>query len=163
LIGPDDLDRAGPARRVLEPLARVPLGPGARPALRVRNPPCPPSPYLVAAARPARDLDAAIAAAADRSRPPRAGARPRPHRARPPRDVAILGPEGAQLADAAAASEAGAGPGEVVVERFSPEAIDLVVRARAPAWLVVREAWSPDWTAAVDGRPVDQARADVLY
>jgi hypothetical protein len=51
-------------------------------------------------------------------------------------------------------------PGRVQITSYRPERIVLRVDARRPALLVVKEAWYPGWTAAVDGsasacRPVN--------
>lgn len=143
------------ARGLAEVLGRVPL-PGTAPAVLVRNLACPPWAYLVPTARPASSLDGAVDALLDVRRRPR--------------EVAVLGPEGADLASSPGASS-GALPGthdrghdeHVGVERFDAEAIDLRVRAPTAAWLVVRESWSPDWTATLDGAPAVQARADALF
>ncbi|MCO5168551.1 MAG: YfhO family protein [Planctomycetes bacterium] len=111
----------------------------------VENRACPPWAYLVAAATPAADLDAAIAATCDPDR-------------RPARLV-VLGPEGAALA-----GPGSPGPGgEVLAVEFAPERLRIRMRAAGPAWLVVREAFSRDWSATLDGAPVEVARADVLF
>jgi uncharacterized membrane protein YfhO len=51
----------------------------------------------------------------------------------------------------------------VRVVRFSSERIELEVEAELPGWLVVREAFTPDWKATLDGAPADVARADFMY
>lgn len=108
---------------------------------------CPPWACLVERAREVQDLPAAVVAACAPERDPR--------------HEVVLGPE---LAPAPAlAPVPGEPPGEVRALAFEPERIELEVAARRPAWLVLREAWSADWSATCDGAPVPIARADVLF
>jgi hypothetical protein len=46
--------------------------------------------------------------------------------------------------------------------RDDPDAIELRVRAPAPAFVVVADTWLPGWSATLDGRSVTIARVDHL-
>jgi hypothetical protein len=46
------------------------------------------------------------------------------------------------------------GPGKVAVLRESANRLELAVETESDAQLTVRDSWSPDWRARVDGRPV---------
>ena len=113
--------------------------------LLVRNRLTPDYAYFVQQARVVTDIDAGLdGLLANWTRPSRR---------------VVLGPEGSGLSGALGAS----GPNRVVVTHFEPERVELLAEAGAPAWLVVREAFSPDWRCEVDGALVDVARADLLY
>lgn len=133
-----------PADRV-PTLARVAPHDGM---VAVKNPLCPPWAYLVGAAVTAPDIEVARSQLLD----PRHG----------PDVRVVLGPEGAEgVADTS-------GPGRlegerVTLRRFSAERVELTVDAPHDAWLVVRDAWSPDWVATIDGAPTLVVRADLLY
>lgn len=111
----------------------------------VENLACPDWAYCVSDAAPAASLPAAIDGLLEGPWAPWARV--------------VLGPEGA----------AGATPGgppaaaRVEVRSFEAERIEVAVEAVAPCWLVVREAFHPDWRAEVDGAPVETARADVVF
>lgn len=137
---------AGPAEVTRAGGAFAPRGEVLPGLLLVENLACPPWAYLVAAAAPARDLEAAIeATCAGRRRP---------------EHLVVLGPEGLEVAERT--SPPGPG-GEVLGVDVAPERLVVRVRAAGPAWLVVREAYSRDWAATLDGAPVETARADVLF
>jgi uncharacterized membrane protein YfhO len=46
---------------------------------------------------------------------------------------------------------------------YSPTRISVSVRAGAPAFLLLTDAYYPGWTATVNGEPVDVRRADVMF
>lgn len=117
--------------------------------IAVKNPLCPPWAYLMAASVSAPDMDGAFTALLDPGHGPDARV--------------VLGPEGAPAQVQAQVEVGPTGAADVRVVRFSPERIELEVEAERAAWLVVREAFSPDWEATLDGEPVEVARADVMY
>lgn len=118
-----------------------------------RNQVCPPWAYLVRQGRLKEDAAAARALLLD------------PGRA--PQDLVVLGPRRTP-ADVAVPNDGTWRPradplGTVSAIEFGPERIAL--RASCPSLriLVVREAFSPDWTCTVDGAPAAQLQADLLY
>ncbi len=127
----------------------VPLGPASEHTVLVRNRRCPPWAFLSSRVRAVASIEEALSAVVS------------PQRA--PGETTILGPEGAPAEAPDGALPSTLLEGAVGVVRFSPERIDLVVRAPASTWLVVREAFSPDWQAQVDGAPAVTCRADLLY
>ena len=59
-----------------------------------------------------------------------------------------------------------AGPEEaesVRVVEYAPERVEVEVVARAPAYLVLSDAWYPGWKVTIDGAPVPLYRADLLF
>ncbi|HBP17562.1 MAG TPA: hypothetical protein DEA08_07205 [Planctomycetes bacterium] len=113
--------------------------------LLVGNRRCPPWGYLIGAARRVESTSAALEAllAPDHD----------------PRRQVVIGPEGRDLQ-----APAGTLPARPVApSRFEPERIELELELREPAWLVLRETFSPHWEARVDGALVPCARADLLY
>lgn len=46
---------------------------------------------------------------------------------------------------------------------YTPNSVDLDVKATAPGWLVLTDAWYPGWEATVDGKPVPIEPADYAY
>src|SRR5262249_4653072 len=66
-------------------------------------------------------------------------------------------------------SAGGVGPdggstgGEAVIVDEPPESIRMRVRAAAPGYAVLADAWAPGWRSALDGRPIDLLRADGLF
>lgn len=114
----------------------------------VANPWCPPWAYLIDAAVGAPDLQVAATRLLD----PRAG----------PAARVVLGPEGADQAPPIAPPGVRLAGGVRLVA-FEAERVALEVAAPRDAWLVVREAWAPDWQATVDGAPAPLARADLLF
>jgi hypothetical protein len=52
---------------------------------------------------------------------------------------------------------AGAGPdalpSSATIVGFAPERVQMEIRSPVPAYLVLKEAWYPGWSATVDGRP----------
>ena len=52
------------------------------------------------------------------------------------------------------------GSARVVEAAFGANDVSLVVESAAPAASSLRDGWAPGWTARVDGRPPDSARAD---
>ena len=63
--------------------------------------------------------------------------------------------------DAAAASAAGAAPGEAAIELAGAHELRLRVTTSGPAFLVLADTFYPGWRAEVDGRPVPILRANV--
>src|SRR6185369_11799987 len=56
------------------------------------------------------------------------------------------------------------GTGRADITHYEAERIDIKADAPAPgAWLVLSEMSYPGWTASVDGRPTEVARADALF
>ena len=47
--------------------------------------------------------------------------------------------------------------------RYTPNAVDITVKANTPGWLVLTDAWYPGWQATVDGRPAPIEPADYAY
>ncbi len=63
----------------------------------------------------------------------------------------------------AAPLDAGTVAGEdVAIETLEPEYVRLRLAARQEGWLVLADAYTPDWTARLDGRETPVARADLL-
>jgi hypothetical protein len=52
--------------------------------------------------------------------------------------------------------------GQVRFLHYAPESVELEVEARAPAALVLNDAWYSGWSAAVDGQPTPILPANVL-
>jgi hypothetical protein len=129
-------------------------GPELAPGLfAAANRACPPWAYVVRQARRVHDLDAAIEQTCDP--------------ARAPREVVVLGPEVAQRDRPAPASVDGGAPGEpagsVLSASFAPTRLSIRARSARGGWLVLREAWSDEWRAQLDGAPAPIERADVLF
>jgi hypothetical protein len=79
-------------------------------------------------------------------------------------DVAIEIPAGRTASDYPAPPADGRTRGAATVTHYAPEAITVTAEAPAPgAWLVLSEVTYPGWTATVDGRPTEIARADGLF
>jgi hypothetical protein len=55
------------------------------------------------------------------------------------------------------------GKESVVIRHYAPERIEIEVRAVAPGYLVLSDAWYPGWRAHVDGAPAPVRRADLLF
>jgi uncharacterized membrane protein YfhO len=50
------------------------------------------------------------------------------------------------------------------VDAFEPERVALTVRSEGPAWVVLRDAYSSDWEAWLDGETrLPIGRADLLF
>lgn len=111
----------------------------------LKNLACPPWAYVAGEARAAASEEAAVAAAIASERVITRSA--------------VLGPEGADLAGEAS-PVVSATVGEV---EFAAERVALTVTSDAPGWLVVRESFSSDWKATLDGAPAPMARADALF
>lgn len=54
-------------------------------------------------------------------------------------------------------------PESVTLSRYEPARIEVKVRADAPGYLVLSDAWYPGWQATVDDERVKIYRADVLF
>ena len=54
------------------------------------------------------------------------------------------------------------GSGRILALRRGAEQVEIEAEASSPALLVVNDAWSPGWTARVDGSPAPVLPADVL-
>jgi len=59
-----------------------------------------------------------------------------------------------------AGSYPGSAAATVSWRRDDPDGLDLDVKAAAPAFLVVADAWFPGWTATLDGKPLPIARVN---
>jgi uncharacterized membrane protein YfhO len=46
---------------------------------------------------------------------------------------------------------------------FTPTRVSVSVRADAPSFLMLTDAYYPGWTAAVNGTPTEVRRADVMF
>jgi hypothetical protein len=49
------------------------------------------------------------------------------------------------------------------IVHYAPERVEVTVKASAPGYLVLTDAWYPGWQATVDGDPVEVHRADLLF
>jgi hypothetical protein len=76
----------------------------------------------------------------------------------PGRQAALECPAGTPVSEAAPSSE---GLGEVGFVRYEPEHVELSVEARAPAVLVLNDAYYGGWSATVDGQPAPILPANV--
>jgi hypothetical protein len=54
-------------------------------------------------------------------------------------------------------------PRESTIERYTPNEVVIQVDATAPGYLVLSDAWSPGWTASVDGASVGILRANMAF
>ncbi len=54
-------------------------------------------------------------------------------------------------------------PRESTIERYTPNEVVIQVDATAPGYLVLSDAWSPGWTATVDGASVGILRANMAF
>ena len=54
-------------------------------------------------------------------------------------------------------------PRESTIERYTPNEVVIQVDATAPGYLVLSDAWSPGWTASVDGASVGILRANTAF
>lgn len=135
----DDADRA--RLRVIGPVT------GDRELLLARNLACPEWARCTSEAVVARSIDdvAAALCAADVDL----------------RRRVVLGPEG--LPGPTAVEGGASARAAITLRRYEPERVEVDVEAAAPCWLVLREAYDPDWQATVDGRPVTVARADLFF
>lgn len=80
---------------------------------------------------------------------------------RPEREVLLVGAPADPLSDPA--PHPTWEPGEVTVERPSPDRLDVRVHAGSGGWLVLHEAWYPGWVAELDGEPVPLRPADHAF
>src|SRR3972149_4796736 len=46
---------------------------------------------------------------------------------------------------------------------YAPEHIEMEVKTDGDGYLVLTDAWYPDWTATIDGEPVEILRANVYF
>jgi hypothetical protein len=120
----------------------LPAGAHTPQVVLVRNLRCPPW-ASVPATTPADDLEAALVAVAEAGGP------------------VPIGPEG--LGEPGSAPCGPVAPHQLEVLAYEPERIRVRVVADAPGWLVLREAYDPDWSATVDGRPAPLGRAGLLF
>lgn len=51
----------------------------------------------------------------------------------------------------------------VFATRYSPNAVDLKVRATSPGWVVLTDSYHPGWEATVDGQPATIEPANLAY
>ncbi len=66
-------------------------------------------------------------------------------------------------ASVAPTEDAAATSGRILQLRDESDAVTLDVEAARPSVALLRDTWTPGWTAAVDGRPVPVLRADGLH
>lgn len=71
-------------------------------------------------------------------------------------------PAGTVILEAAPVERAGGAGTAVVLDDANPNRLTVAVAAPSGGWLVVADAWSPGWRAALDGAPVEIVRADGL-
>lgn len=71
----------------------------------------------------------------------------------------VLGPEGAPTGPVLPTETRST----ITVRRFESERVEVEVETDAACWLVVRDAYDPDWRATMDGRPAEIARADLFF
>jgi hypothetical protein len=140
--------------QALERERLLPLGPTAPDLYLVRNLACPPYAYLVPTGGLAGDRREALDALLGPDCPSA------PERV-------VLGPDwSGPEPDRVALSRPESGSGgqaQVAVEHLSSERVLVSVRSRRAGWLVLRDAFHPDWRATLDGRPVPFLRADLLF
>jgi hypothetical protein len=74
----------------------------------------------------------------------------------PTREVVLAGTAAPPSAEAAT-------PGRVRIERIGADRVRLDVDLAAPAYVVLVDAWAPDWTARVDGRETAVQRANLAF
>ena len=81
-----------------------------------------------------------------------------------PRHTVILEEGTAVTSNQKGTAEPGANSGESVrATRYTPNAVDITVKATSPGWLVLTDAWYPGWEAKVDGQPARIEPADYAY
>jgi hypothetical protein len=76
----------------------------------------------------------------------------------PALEVVLMGSGAPQSSDVVAAS-----PGQVTINSYRPERVDLTVTAEREGWLVLSDAYYPGWQADIDGQSVPIVRADLLF
>lgn len=69
----------------------------------------------------------------------------------------------AWLDDGPVAPDAGHAGGSARIAGETSGAVRVAVRADAPGWLVLLDAWYPGWTARVNGAPAEIRRADYAF
>ncbi len=83
------------------------------------------------------------------------------------RHTVILGdgePVSSRIPGTAENQPEGRRAGETVrVTRYTPNAVDISVKAEAPGWVVLTDAWFPGWRATVDGQPAAVVPADYAF
>jgi hypothetical protein len=76
----------------------------------------------------------------------------------PSREVVLIGSGTSPAQDQVATC-----PGEVTVDSYRPERVEMTVVAKSDGWLILSDAYYPGWEAEVDGQKVPIERADVLF
>ncbi len=147
----DEVDgMSAQTRRLTAPIGKVHYG-----VVAARNLACPDWAYLVEGVEPVTDEARAIARLVD----------PR----RFPTETVLLGPDALEGGEVVPSDLPAPAPptrpdlGRVLSHRFEDEAVELEVEAARPCWLVVRDAFHPDWRVTLDGAPAPALRADLLY
>ncbi len=80
-----------------------------------------------------------------------------------PQEIAFLADQSPAVAGPVSSSLPAAGDGNVVMQSYGPERIDLDASTAGPAYLLLTDAYYPGWRAWVDGQPVPIWRADLLF
>jgi hypothetical protein len=80
-----------------------------------------------------------------------------------PRHTVVL-EEGSPATSSAKGTAEDPNSGESVrATRYSPNAVDLSIKANSPGWVVLTDAWYPGWEVTVDGKPAALLPADYAY
>ncbi len=101
-----------------------------------------PRAWFVPAVKPVADDKTALAAVMDSTWNPQASA------------IVTAAPAGALPATL--------GPGEAAVTRYDVNEVELTATAPQGGFLVISEAWYPDWKATIDGKAVEMVQTDFM-
>ncbi len=78
-----------------------------------------------------------------------------------PRKTVLLGspPEASMVSSGQAVAGS---PDNVEVKTYTPTRIELAVQSAQPAYVLINDAYDPDWQVEVNGRPAELLRADYI-